>query len=78
MKDTIITVQQKKRELYLLLACFIGAFIFNIAALIIYKSPFKELFTQLHIVIILTFFFYFVVLFFRILGWLILMLFRKK
>jgi len=78
MKDTIITVQQKKRELYIWLACLIAAFLFNIVAMLIYSSPVKELITQLHIVIILSFFFYFVVLFFRILGWLILKIFRKN
>jgi len=78
MKDTIITTQQQKRELYILLVCFIGAFIFNIIALLIYKSPVKEVITQLHIVIILALFFYFVVLFFRILGWLFLKVFRKN
>jgi len=78
MKDTIITAQQKKREIVILFLCFIGAFIFNIVAVLLYKSPVKELLTQLHIVVLVTFFFYFAVLFLRIIGWLLLKIPGKK
>lgn len=57
-KDTVITSNQKKRELLIIVLCFAAAFVFNIIGIIIYKSPAKELFTQLHIVLILAAFFY--------------------
>jgi uncharacterized membrane protein len=57
-KDTVITAHQKKKEAWVLIACFAGAFIFNIVGIIKFQSPAKELITQLHIVLVLTVFFY--------------------
>jgi len=57
-KDTVITANQKRREAWILFACFAGAFIFNIVGIIKFQTPAKEIFTQLHIVLILGGFFY--------------------
>ena len=57
-KDTVITANNKRREAWILLACFAGAFIFNIVGIIKFQSPAKEIITQLHIVLILSVFFY--------------------
>ncbi len=71
MKDTVISKSQKKQELIILLVCFIAAFLFNIYAIIRYSSPLKEIFTQLHIVLMLTVIFYVILAFLRIIWWLL-------
>ncbi len=70
-KDTVITANQKKTEAWVLLACFAGAFIFNIVGIIKFQSPAIELITQLHIVLILTVFFYILTGIFRLIYTLI-------
>jgi len=78
MKPTTISPETKKTELIVLTLCFIAAILFNIFSIIIYKTSWKELFTQIHVVIIVTFGFYIILLFFRVLTWLFLRLFKKK
>lgn len=51
-KDSVITAKQKKRELIVFLICLAGAFIFNIVGIIMFKTPAKEIFTQLHYVLL--------------------------
>ena len=51
MKDTIITAPRKRKEILILLVSFIFAFFLNVYAIIAYKHPFIELFTQIHVVI---------------------------
>jgi len=53
MKDTLITTTRKKRELYVLLACTIAAYILNIVGIIKYGSPVKELITQIPLVLLI-------------------------
>jgi len=78
LKDTVITASRKKRELLILLYCFIGANIFNLVGIIIYSTPATELFTQLHIVLLVSLGFYIVVVFFRILYWSVAKLIKKS
>jgi len=47
MKDRIITAKHQKKELRILLYCFIVAFLLNIISVIIYKTPLVEIFTQI-------------------------------
>jgi len=54
MKDIIITSKQIKKELYILLGCFIFAFVLNIVAVAIYKTPWVEVFTQFGYVVAIT------------------------
>lgn len=58
MKDIIITSLRIKKELTLILACFVVAFLMNIIAIFIYKTPWVEVFTQIGYVVILTISFY--------------------
>lgn len=69
MKDTVISARWKKRELLILLFSFIAAFIFNIYAIIRYSHPIKEIFTQLHIVLLVTLVFYAVTIVLRLVWW---------
>lgn len=77
-KDTLITSHQKKRELAIILLCIGAAFIFNLVGIIKFATPAKELFTQLHIVLLVAVFFYVVVGICRLLWLLVRSLFLKK
>lgn len=52
MKDYILTAKRQKKELSILLCCFIFAFLLNIAAIIIYQSPWVEVISQIGYVVI--------------------------
>jgi hypothetical protein len=54
MKDTIITVRQKKIELITLLVCFIVANLCNLYAIVTYETPFTELITSVFYVLTFT------------------------
>lgn len=54
MKDTIISAKTKRRELLILLACFIVANITNIMAIIRFSAPWYEVFTQIGYVCVTT------------------------
>ena len=54
MKDTVITAQAKKRELWILLACFVVANIANWVAIIRFSAPWYEVFTQIGYVLFTT------------------------
>ena len=54
MKDTVITARAKKRELWILLACFVVANITNWVAIIRFSAPWYEVFTQIGYVIVTT------------------------
>ena len=54
MKDTIITAQFKRRELWILLACFVVANIANWVAIIRFSAPWYEVFTQIGYVLFTT------------------------
>lgn len=54
MKDTIITARAKKRELWILLACFVVANVTNWVAIIRFSAPWYEVFTQIGYVVVTT------------------------
>lgn len=58
MKDLIITSKQLKKELYILSACFAAAFLTNIVSIIMFKTPWYEMFTQIGYVVVITLFLY--------------------
>jgi len=53
-KDTTIAAKAKKRELIILLIAFLFAFSLNVIGIIQHQTPAKELFTQLHVVLLIT------------------------
>ena len=67
MKDTIITSKMKKRELVTFLICFASAYLLNVIGIIAYKSPAKELVTELHVVFLVAAVIYIAVLILRLL-----------
>lgn len=52
MKDTVITARAKKRELWILLACFVVANITNWVAIIRFSAPWYEVFTQIGYIVV--------------------------
>jgi len=58
MKDLIIPSHLIKKELKILLACFVVAFLLNIYAIISYGTSWFEIFTMFYVVIIVTGFLY--------------------
>ena len=52
MKDTIISAAVKRRELKILLVCFILANVVNWVAIIKFGTPWYEIFTQIGYVVV--------------------------
>lgn len=77
MKDILITSAHLKKEIRLLLGCFIVAFIINIAAIIIYRTPWYEMFSQLGYVIVIALCLYLFIAFFRIVIFLFKRIFTR-
>ncbi|MFP4059335.1 MAG: hypothetical protein ACLFUC_02490 [Bacteroidales bacterium] len=77
MKDTIITGSQKKRELIIWLTCLGVAFILNILGIIIYKTSWTEIFTSIHIVLLLSGILYSLVLIIRVFAFLVSRIFSS-
>lgn len=67
MNDITITPRRILRELIIFLVCFVIGFLVNLAAIIIYKSNFSELYTSLHYVLIFSFVLYILWSFLRLL-----------
>ena len=61
MKDLVIKGSVVKRELRILLACFVVSMVLNVFYILKYKTSWAELIGQLHIVILLALFIYIVV-----------------
>lgn len=78
MKDIVIPAKKVKREVYILLGCFIFAFLLNIACIIIYKTRWIEIFTQIGYVIVIAVVLYLFVAFIRFLVYLIRKSLRKN
>ena len=70
MKDLVITSGQLKKELYILLACFVAAFLTNVASIIVFKTPWSEIFTQIGYVIVITILLYLIAAFIRFIFYL--------
>lgn len=78
MKDTIISAATKRRELYILLACFVVANIVNWAAIIKFSTPWYEIFTQIGYITVTTCVLYGLLLIVRIAWWVFTSLLNKK
>lgn len=54
MKDIIITEKRVKTEIKMLISCFVFAMLLNIAAIIIYNTQWKEIYTQFLWILLIT------------------------
>lgn len=77
MKDIIITGKKRKKELQILIVCFVVAFFINVLAVVIYKTPWHEIFSQIGYVVVIAVALYLIVALVRFLIWTIGKLFRK-
>ncbi|MCP4313903.1 MAG: hypothetical protein GY790_21830 [Bacteroidetes bacterium] len=77
-RDTTITSASKRKELIIFLSSFIGAYILNVIGIIQHKSPARELFTQLHVVLLVALVIYGVVIVLRVLYYLVSRLWIRK
>ena len=77
-RNTTITAASKKRELIIFLVCFVAAYTLNVIGIIKQQSPAKELFTQLHVVLLVTLVFYGTIIILRVLYSLISRLWIRK
>lgn len=47
MKDIVFTKRRQKKELFIFGACFAVGFLMNLISIIVFKTPWHEIFTQL-------------------------------
>ncbi len=78
MKPIIIDSKFIKRELWILLGCFVAAVIFDLVGIIMFKRPAIELVTTIGYEVVITLGLYAFLALVRILVFLIASLFRKK
>jgi len=78
MKDLVISSKRLKKEILIIAICFIVASIINIISVIIYKTPWYEIFTQIGYVLVITLVIYFMVILIRAIVLLIKKMFVRK
>lgn len=78
MKDIVISQKSVKRELWILLGCFVAAVIFDLVGIIKYGKPFYEVFQTIGYEVVIAAAIYAILAFIRIIVWLILKIFKKK
>ena len=67
-----------RRELFILLGCFVAAFFVNVGAIIAYDRPWIELISQIGFVFFITGGIYVLLAVLRLLVWGIIKIFKKK
>ena len=78
MKPIIIDSKFVRRELWILLGCFIAAVIFDLVGIILYKRPAIELVTTIGYEVVIALGFYAFLALVRILVFLVSQLFKKR
>lgn len=78
MNDITIKTKTIKRELWIFLGIFLVSFLLNIYSILHYKTSWSELYTHLHVIVLITIFVYCVLAGARLLFGLLAKLFRKK
>lgn len=78
MKPIIIDSTFIKRELWILLGCFIAAVIFDLVGIILYHRPLVELMTTIGYEVVIALALYAILALVRIVVFLVAALFKKK
>lgn len=78
MKDIVITSRTIKRELFVILGCFLAAFCLNLGAIIHYHHPAVELVSQIGYVVVISVVLYFILWIVRLVVLALLSIFRKR
>jgi hypothetical protein len=71
MKDILISSKRQKTELIIIVICFVAAFIMNVVSIIVYKTEWSELWTQILWMLVITCGFYALTIVVRLLIWLV-------
>ncbi len=70
MKDIVFTKKRQKKELLIFGICFTIGFLMNLISIIVYKTPWYEIFSQLGYVLAVAIALYLILAFFRcIIRW---------
>ena len=78
MKEIVFTPKRQKKELRIFGVCFLIALLMNFISIIIYKTPWIEIISQIGYVFVIAVFLYLILAFFRgFIEW-IRKVFRKK
>ncbi|MDR1330477.1 MAG: hypothetical protein LBK07_00045 [Tannerella sp.] len=77
MKDILFTAKQQKCELRWLCGCLVAAFVLNIVSIIVYRTAWNELWTQIVWVIFIGAGLYALSVFIRLIIYGIMRFFRK-
>ena len=77
MKDTVVTADVKRRELWILLGCVVVANVVNWVAIIKFATPWYEVFSQIGYVVVTTCILYILLWVLR-LGWSLLKYLTRK
>lgn len=77
MKDIVISEKIIKRELWVLLGCFVFAVLFDIVGIIKFGKPFTEVFMTIGYEIVITVILYALLVFIRIIIRIVLKLFKR-
>jgi hypothetical protein len=77
-RDTMITAKVKRRELIIFGVSFLMSFLLNVIGIIKHNTQAKELFTQIHIVLLVSLVIYGLVVILRVLYHLITRLWIRK
>ena len=78
MKPIVIDSKFVRRELWILLGCFVAAVFFDLVGIILYKRPAIELVTTIGYEVVITLGLYAFLALVRILVFLVSQLFKKK
>lgn len=78
MRDIVFTKKRQKKELFIFGACFATGFLMNLFSIIIYKTPWHEIFSQLGYVFAIAIFLYLLLAFVRGIIRLIISMIRRK
>ena len=78
MKDIVFTPERQKKELLIFGVCFAIGFIMNLISIIIYKTAWFEIFTQLGYVFVIAVVIYLILAIFRSIIKLIRKIIRKR
>ena len=77
MKDIVISEKHVRRELCLILVCFVLAFLVNVGAIIAFDRPWSELYSQIGYVLFITAGIYVLLAVVRIIVAVLYRMFRK-
>ena len=78
MKDILIKSKKLKKELIILVACFIISVLLNIYSIVKYKTDWSELIGQMHIVVLIAVSLWVLISIFRLMFWGFQQLFKNN